>query len=128
MSSRVTCFICVHADKSLKRPNGTSPAVQYLSLPGKPGASFVGSCCRKVTWPTARDVFASNLLVARSDLQAAFVQQQDGKLLAWVTSTQGESKAVAGAVVQIYLSTYDQVNGWLALALQVVFSMHFCLL
>lgn len=62
-----------------------------------------------MTWPTTRDVFTSSMLVVQSDLQAAFVQQ-DGKTVAWVTTTQGESKPVAGAVVQVYLSTYNQVR------------------
>ncbi|WIA22673.1 hypothetical protein OEZ86_009641 [Tetradesmus obliquus] len=94
-------------DASVSRPSSTDPAFQTLPLPGKPGISFVGSCCREVTWPTTRNVFASNLLVAQSNLQAAFVGQA-GKLVAWVTSSQGASKAVAGAKVQVYLSRYSE--------------------
>jgi hypothetical protein len=54
-------------------------------------------------------VFASNLLVTQSNLQAAFVGQA-GKLVAWVTSSQGASKPVAGAKVQVYLSKYNEVS------------------
>jgi hypothetical protein len=54
-------------------------------------------------------VFASNLLVAQSNLQAAIVGQA-GKLVAWVTSSQGASKPVAGAKVQVYLSKYNEVS------------------
>jgi hypothetical protein len=93
----------------VSRPSSPEPAFLTLPLPGKPGISFVGSCCREVTWPTTRDVFASNLLVTQSNLQAAFVGQA-GKLIAWVTSSQGTSKPVAGAKVQVYLSRYNEVS------------------
>ncbi|KAF6261957.1 hypothetical protein COO60DRAFT_1458856 [Scenedesmus sp. NREL 46B-D3] len=94
-------------DASVSRPSSPAPTFQALPLSGKPGISFVGSCCREVTWPTARNVFASNLLVAQSNLQAAFVGQA-GKLVAWVTSSQGASEPVAGAKVQVYLSRYSE--------------------
>eukprot|EP00882_Tetradesmus_deserticola_P010136 GHRQ01010711.1.p1 GENE.GHRQ01010711.1~~GHRQ01010711.1.p1 ORF type:complete len:517 (+),score=185.74 GHRQ01010711.1:105-1553(+) len=94
-------------DANISRPSSPEPTFQTLQLSGKPGVSFVGSCCREVTWPTTRNVFASNLLVAQSNLQAAFVGHA-GKLVAWVTTTQGASKPVAGAKVQVYLSRYSQ--------------------
>lgn len=64
-----------------------------------------------MTWPTARKVFASNLLVVRSNLQAAFVAAQGGGVVAWVTTTLNASKPVAGAKVQVYVSQYNQVRG-----------------
>jgi hypothetical protein len=103
------CHFPAVADASVSRPSSSDPAFQTLPLSGKPGISFVGSCCREVTWPTPRNVFASNLLVTQSNLQAAFVGQA-GKLLAWVTSSQGASKPVAGAKVQVYLSRYNEVS------------------
>lgn len=71
--------------------------------------SLVASCCRQVQYPTKRTVLSSNLLVVRSDLQAAFVQQGGGRVTAWVTTAQESSKPVAGAKVQVYLSSYNQV-------------------
>jgi hypothetical protein len=70
-------------------------------------------------------VFASNLLVAQSNLQAAFVGQA-GKLVAWVTSSQGASKPVVGAKVQMYLSKYNEVSTAVAPARFGWFLMHCC--
>jgi hypothetical protein len=46
--------------------------------------------------------------VIQSDLQAAFIEQ-NGQLVTWVTTTQGQSKAKEGARVQVYGSTYGKV-------------------
>lgn len=91
------------------RKDATWPTFQSLALPGRPGISLVGSCCRQVSWPSSRDVLSTNVLVVQSDLQAAFIEQQ-GQLLAWVTTTQGQSKPVANAKVQIYSSVYGVVS------------------
>lgn len=93
----------------------TAPRFQELTIPGVPGASFVGACCRNVSWPTPRRALASPLIVLRSNLQAALVAAggdgsgSRGNVLAWVTSATGQPKPVPGARVQTYASTYGQV-------------------
>jgi len=91
------------------RKDATWPTFQSLTLPGQPGVSLVGSCCRQVSWPQPHDVLSSSVMVVQSDLQAAFVEQQ-GQLMVWVTTTQGQSKPVKGATVQVYNSAYGKVS------------------
>eukprot|EP00879_Flechtneria_rotunda_P001797 GHRR01001961.1.p1 GENE.GHRR01001961.1~~GHRR01001961.1.p1 ORF type:complete len:2104 (+),score=689.06 GHRR01001961.1:216-6527(+) len=95
------------ADDTIIRNSSSAPLFHSLKLSGKPGVSFIGACCRSVQWPTPRQVFASNLLVVQSNLQAAFVEQ-GGRVIAWVTTSLGESQPVSGATVQIYKSSYGQ--------------------
>jgi hypothetical protein len=47
--------------------------------------------------------------VVQTDLQAAFVEQ-GGQVVVWVTTTQGSSKAVEGARVQVYATVYGKVR------------------
>ncbi|KAF8063719.1 hypothetical protein HT031_003574 [Scenedesmus sp. PABB004] len=92
---------------SLARPTTPAPSFQTLPLRGGRGLAWVGACCRNATWPAARRVFASNLIVAQSNLQVALVSA-GGEVVAWVTTTQGASKPVAGARVQVFSSAYGQ--------------------
>eukprot|EP00775_Hariotina_reticulata_P009083 gene9083-9253_t len=92
-------------DASISRSSSPNPSFQQLKLPIKTGISFVGGCCRPVTWPKPRKVLSSNLVVTQSNLQAAFIQQGP-RLVAWITTTQGASSPVEGAKVQLYYTQY----------------------
>jgi hypothetical protein len=100
---------CLLAGATLDRPSAFWPTFQSLALPGQPGVTFLGACCSSVSWPAARQVLDRGVMVVQSDLQAAFVEQQ-GQLLAWVTTTQGRSAPVAGARVQVYSNAYNAVS------------------
>lgn len=101
----------------MSRKEATWPTFQSLALSGQPGISLVGSCCRQVSWPSPRDALGSSALVVQTDLQAAFVER-GGQVVAWVTTTQGQSKAVEGARVQVYATVYGKVrledSSWLS--------------
>jgi hypothetical protein len=98
---------------TLLRKDAIWPTFQSLALPGQPGISLVGTCCREVTWPSPRQALGTSALVVQSDLQVVFVEQ-NGQVVAWVTTTQGQSKAVEGARVQVYASVYGKVRNRLA--------------
>lgn len=101
------------AGSTLSRPNAYWPTFQNLTLPGQPGITYLGACCNRASWPSQRDVLDRGVMVVQSDLQAAFVEQQ-GRLVAWVTTSQGASSPVQGAMVQLYSSAYNAVSpGWL---------------
>jgi hypothetical protein len=74
-----------------------------------------------VTWPSPRQALGTSALVVQSDLQAVFLEQS-GQLMAWVTTTQGQSKAMEGARVQVYASVYGKVRMGLHMILCMKFS------
>lgn len=110
----ILSFHVVHLGAKVQRKDATWPTFQSLSLPGQPGISLIGTCCRQVSYPSPREALATSALVIQSDLQAAFIEQ-NGQLVTWVTTTQGQSKAKEGARVQVYGSTYGKVRGVLLL-------------
>lgn len=103
------CLLCLRAGVTTSRKDASWPTFQSLSLPGQPGISLVGTCCRQVTWPSPREALGTSALVVQSGLQAVFLEQ-NGQVVAWVTTTQGQSKAVEGARVQVYASVYGKVR------------------
>lgn len=100
---------CVPAGIKWSRTDATWPTFSSLALSGQPGISLVGTCCRQVSWPSPREALGTSALVVQSDLQAALVEQ-NGQVVAWVTTTQGQSKAVEGARVQVYATMYGKVS------------------
>lgn len=102
----------VVAAASVTRSNSTAPSFTSLTLPGGPGITAVATCCsQNYNNGVPNDVYATSVLVVASNLQAVFVSANDQSATAWVTTTQGSSKGVASAVVQLYVTSYSYSSG-----------------
>ncbi len=104
-------LLLTHPVASFNRPNNTTATFTSLNLGRGPSISLVGTCCSETSDSSGanRKILATSSLVVQSNLQLALVTS-DEQLVAWVTTTQGNSSPVEGAKVTVYSSMYNQVS------------------